>query len=142
MDDELRLLTSNLSFNDGASGVEIERLQEATGGKLPQDYFDFVREMNGAYGDVGGKRWLIMVPVEEVLDHNRALETDSFAPGLIVFADDGGLEAYAFDTLEAGTPIVNVPYIGMRREEIFEIGRTFREFLQWLATGGGFALDS
>ena len=132
MDKQLRELTRNMSYRPAASDSAIASLQQLLNFELPSQYVDFTRAANGADGQVGS-HYLVLLPVEEIGTHNDELNVSELAPGLVIFADNGSGEAYAFDTASKDYPIVNVPYVGMSREDARFVAPTLVEFLAALS---------
>jgi hypothetical protein len=132
MRDWLRELPLDLTFRTGATFQAIDSLRQALQIDLPDDYVEFMRMTNGAEGMVG-KQYLALLPIEEIASHNEALNVSTFAPGLVVFANNGADTAYAFDTQSSMPSIVDVPYVGMRRKEARHMAETFANFLMTLS---------
>ncbi|ESW94996.1 cell wall assembly protein [Mesorhizobium sp. LSJC268A00] len=89
---------------------------------LPKDYADFVREHNGGEGFIGDS-YIIFFKAEELVDFNREYEVEKYAPGILLFASNGGGEAYGFDTHDVEMPIVRIPFIFMERQSAETIAR-------------------
>lgn len=105
-----------------------------TVGEVPhRDYLEFMRRHNGCDGPVGKEGYVRIWPLEEVVTGTEEAGTPEFAPGLLLFAGDGGGEAYAFDRQDPRWPIVMVNLISMSREEMKPVASTFTEFVQKLA---------
>ena len=103
-------------------------------GKIPhQDYLLFMRRHNGADGPVGQRGYVTIWPLEEVIMATEKAGTNEFAPGLLLFAGDGGGTAYAFDRQDPRWPIVQVELVSMSREEMKPVAATFTEFIRKLA---------
>lgn len=113
--------------------ASIHEFQVASGLILPEDYAQFLQEVNGGEGFIGPQAYLILWPLEELQGLNEAYEVQEYAPGLFLFGSNGGGEAFAFDTRVAGNPIVTVPFVGMDRELARPMAPTFEEFLLVLA---------
>src|SRR5262245_60194529 len=93
------------------AGVTEEALRDAVaslGHSLPPDYVQFLREHDGGEGFVGDN-YLILWKAEELSTFNREYEVDQCAPGLLLFASNGGGEGYAFDTRSVNMSVVRVP---------------------------------
>ena len=104
-------------------------------GDVPHpDYLEFMRRHNGCDGPVGQNGYIRLWPLENVVLRTEQAKTDEFAPGLLLFAGDGGNEAYAFDRQDPRWPIVAVPLVGLSRKEMKFIAGTFAEFLRKLAS--------
>ncbi len=103
-------------------------------GPVPhQDYLSFMRQHNGCDGPVGKKGVISIWPLEEVISATEGYHADEFAPGLLLFAGDGGGTAYAFDRQDARWPIVEVELVSMSRKEMKFAASTFSEFIRKLA---------
>lgn len=103
-------------------------------GDVPhRDYLDFMRRHAGCDGPVGREGYLTLWPLEEVIAGTEEAGVPEFAPGLLLFAGDGGGDAYAFDRQVPGWPIVSVPLVGLSRKEMKLIAGTFSEFIRKLA---------
>ena len=95
----------------------------------------FILTSNGGEGWVGENSYLSLWKIDEIVSLNEAYEVSEFAPGLILFGSDGGLNAYAFDSRNESN-IVEVPFIGMDLMEVKNCGRNFVEFLKYLHKSG------
>ncbi len=69
-------------------------------------------------------------PIEKLLFYNKAYQVYKYAPGLLIFGSNGGLEAFAFDTTTEPVEIVSIPFVGLTPSEAIEYGESFQEFLQ------------
>lgn len=113
--------------------AEIERLRAATGVDLPRDYVEFLRRSNGGDGFIGANAYVILWQLSELAELNNAYQVDEYAPGLLIFGSNGRGDAYAFDTLASGMPIVSVPFVGMERSLVCTLAPTFIDFLTVLS---------
>jgi len=103
-------------------------------GDIPhKDYLAFMRRHNGGDGPVGHDGYVTIWPLEEVISGTEEAGTPEFAPGLLLFAGDGGNEAFAFDRHDPSWPIVSVPLVGLSRKEMKFVASTFSEFIKRLA---------
>ncbi len=125
-------MTSRLKLRPGAADDALREFQAQIPGPLPPDYLEFMRWSNGAEGFVGPS-YLVLLPVEDVLPRNKRLLVDEFAPGLVIFASDGGGTAYAFDALGANMPIVEVDFIPLERRGAMIRATSFVGFLEFLS---------
>ena len=66
---------------------------------------------------------------------NKSYQVEEYAFGLFLFGSNGGGEAFAFNTSQAGMPIVSVPFVGMELDLAEPMGATFGQFLTNLARG-------
>lgn len=99
---------------------------------LPNDYRAFLRKANGGEGFVG-ENYLILWAGEELAQFNKEYQVQDYAPGLTLFASDGGGEGFAFDTRSTPPPVVQVPFIGMELDYARPVAANFDQFLAKLA---------
>jgi hypothetical protein len=99
--------------------------------ELPDDYLQFLAQMNGGEGFVGNN-FLMAWPVEDLIQFNKDYVVDEAAPGLFLFGSSGGGEAFAFDTRPLSPPIVAVPFVVISLEDAKVIAPNFNAFLQHL----------
>ncbi|ESY25574.1 MULTISPECIES: SMI1/KNR4 family protein [unclassified Mesorhizobium] len=109
-------------FDPPAQAAVVDGLPASLGVTLPKDYADFVREHNGGEGFIGDS-YIIFFKAEELVDFNREYEVEKYAPGILLFASNGGGEAYGFDTHDVEMPIVRIPFIFMERQSAETIAR-------------------
>lgn len=112
-----------------ASHTCLTKLTEAFGGRLPRDYLDLLEHSNGLEGFIG-KNYLSFWPAENVIKFG----VYDALPFLIFIGSNGAGEGFAFDTRQAGMPIVNVPFIAMEEQLIRVLGRSIFDFVERLAT--------
>ncbi len=72
---------------------------------------------------------------DEIPSYNLEYETNSYAPGLILFGSNGGGEAFAFDSSQGALTIGIVPFVGLSRLEYRPIAQSFCEFLELMSSG-------
>jgi len=87
-------------LNGPAEMSAIADLSARVGVALPESYLEFLRAHNGGEGFIGDN-YIVFWEAEEVIDFNREYEVESYAPGIFLFASDGGGEGFGFDTLDA-----------------------------------------
>ncbi|ESY06709.1 SMI1/KNR4 family protein [Mesorhizobium sp. M1148] len=109
-------------FDPPAQAAVVDGLPASLGVTLPKDYANFLREHNGGEGFIGDS-YIIFFKAEELVDFNREYEVEKYAPGILLFASNGGGEAYGFDTHDVEMPIVRIPFIFMERQSAETIAR-------------------
>src|SRR5690242_10258239 len=109
--DKERLL-AKFNGNPSAGVAAIRQFETESRVRLPDDYAEFLHQMNDGEGFVGNA-YVILWRIEELLEMNKGYQVAEFAPGLFVFGSDGGGEAFAFDLRSDAKPIVSVPFIPM-----------------------------
>ncbi|TGQ69870.1 MAG: SMI1/KNR4 family protein [Mesorhizobium sp.] len=102
-------------FDPPAEAAVVDGLSSNLGVTLPEDYIKFLKEHNGGEGFIGDS-YIIFFKAEELVDFNREYEVEKYAPGILLFASNGGGEAYGFDTHDVEMPIVRIPFIFMERQ--------------------------
>lgn len=68
--------------------------------EFPANYIEFLKRHNGGEGFIGDN-YIIFWKAEELVDFNREYEVEIYAPGIFLFASDGG---YGFDTDDKKCP--------------------------------------
>lgn len=102
-------------LNGPAEIPAVDGLSTHLGVTLPESYIEFLKTHDGGEGFIG-ENYIIFWKAEELVDFNREYEVETYAPGIILFASNGGGEGYGFDTLDAAMPVVRIPFIGMDRQ--------------------------
>jgi hypothetical protein len=116
----------------GASSQFLDDLMLQLGRRLPSDYLTFMLVTNGAEGKVGSS-YVIIWPVEEVLQLNKSYGVSEFAPNLVLFGSDGGTKGYGFDT---GSPDFEIVGVDLILTDVTErMGSSLLEFFERLALG-------
>jgi hypothetical protein len=118
-------------FDPPAEAAVVDGLSASLGVTLPKDYTDFLREHNGGEGFIGDS-YIIFFKAEELVDFNREYEVEKYAPGILLFASNGGGEAYGFDTYDVDMPIVRIPFIFMERQSAETIARDLADLFATL----------
>jgi hypothetical protein len=125
-------LLQNFNMTEAVSAEALSLFEEEFGVSLPKTYQDFLKLSNGGEGFLGEDAYLILWPLEELIQLNSAYQVGELAPGLFLFGSNGGGEAYGFDTMLGGMPIVEVPFVGMDRAYANTIASDFLKFLESL----------
>lgn len=126
-------MLSSTTMRPPCSQHELVSFRKLVGMVPHDDYMGFMTQHNGCDGPVGVEGYLCLWPFHEVVSGTKEAGADEFAPGLLLFAGDGGNEAFAFDTHDPRWPIVMVPLVGLSRKDTRYIASTFTEFIQRLA---------
>lgn len=128
-DDPVARILPEFRPNGTSSYERVEKLEEQLAVELPDDYKALLLRANGGEGYVGQESYLILWPVEEIVEHNRGYKPDpQYAPDLTFIGTDGGNEVFA---IRAGDGrFVAAPLIGMSPDAVIDMGRTLEEFLR------------
>lgn len=137
MNDDLDKLLPDVVMRSPYPATEVDELiADFVGevGPIPHhDYLEFIRRHAGGDGPVGSNSYITIWPLEEVISGTEETGAPELAPGLLLFAGDGGDTAYAFDRQDPKWPIVSVPLVGLSRKELKFVAPTFSEFIKRLA---------
>jgi hypothetical protein len=128
---DIKRCLANFRGNPPAAAEALRQFEEETDFRLPDDYMNFLRLINGGEGVVGSGQYLILWPIEQLPAKNKAYEVSKYASSLLVFGSDGGGEAYAFDKA-TGNSIVAVPFIGMDLNSAKLLAPDFPSFIELL----------
>ena len=120
-------------FDDGdlepeADPEAISRLREYAGGKLPEDYLEFLSHHNGGDGEIG-ENYLVLYDADQTIENTEDYELAEHVPGLHMIAGIGGDSFIAYDLSDPKKPIVIVPFTPMERSEMVEIAKDFEGLL-------------
>jgi hypothetical protein len=129
---DIQLLLTSFNKSPGATDALIAETELRLKLKLPEDYLEFLRLMNGGEGFIGESSYAFLWGVDELATLNEAYSVRQYASGFLIFGSDGGGEAYGFDTRTTPWPVVQVPFVGMDWSAARLMGSTFDDFLQTL----------
>jgi hypothetical protein len=123
-------ILKEFDFDGQASAETIKDAEDHFGIQLPADYKSFMINRGGGEGFVGDAHYLVLWQVSKLIEHNRDLEVEKYAPGLLLFGSTGSGEGFAFDARPGENMIIRVvPFIGMDLEDAKPIADTFEKFL-------------
>jgi SMI1 / KNR4 family (SUKH-1) len=129
------LLSAPFNLRTPASVAEISELRRQFSVSMSSDYFQFLLIGNGGCGDVGSGDYAMFWGSDEIPSYNLEYETNTYAPGLILFGSNGGGEAFAFDSSQGTLTIGIVPFVGLSLVEYRPMAQSFVEFLELLSSG-------
>ena len=129
MKEKVSKLMTDVEFCESVSEEIVIVVEEKLNINFPKDYREFVLESNGVAGAIGDNAYLIIWPIEELVDLNEGYGVEKFTPGLVYFGSDGGGMAYAFDVRKEQMKIVEIPFESIHIEDANVIADTFEDFL-------------
>ena len=132
----LMLLRDFSCAEDSATDGVLDSIEEAANIVLPDDYRAFMDRANGGEGFIGNE-YLILWKAEELVKFNSEYEVAKYAPGLFLFASNGGGEGFAFDTRVMPYQIVQVPFIGMSLKHATHVADSYSELLERMHSSDG-----
>lgn len=133
MDENLKVLLDDFSFEGGASSDALNELAELS---LPDDYLSVFSELNGGEGFVG-EEYLILWKAEELIPFNKEYEADKYAPGIFLFGSNGGGEGFGFDARSKPYKVVEIPFIGMDLQHATPVADNFTHLLERMRDSDG-----
>lgn len=95
MDSNGAEITKDLKKPAGASKSSLDKIASTAKISLPNDYVKFMLSADGAEWPVGTSSYLAIWSAEEVITLNEAYSVDECAPGILLFASDGGTQGTA-----------------------------------------------
>ncbi len=119
-------------LNGPAEIPAVDGLSTHLGVALPESYIKFLKTHDGGEGFIGDS-YIIFWKAEELVEFNREYEVETYAPGIFLFASNGGGEGYGFDTLDAAMPVVRIPFIGMNRQYAISVASDLPDLFARLA---------
>ena len=132
MDGEFKKYITELGLNKPASLNTIEEVEKSLGIKFPSDYVDFMLFTNGCEGSIG-ESYIVMWPIEEIVQNNEDFEVEEYVPGLILFGSNGSGEAFGFDMRTEKPSYIMVPFL-LEAEAVISQGSTINAFFERLYT--------
>lgn len=124
-------LLAKFEANEGASLAKIREVEDELAITLSPDYVEFLQQANGGEGSVGAESYVVLWPVEELVERNQGYSVDAeYAPDLTFIGTDGGNEVFAIRRPDRH--YVQAPLIGMASNVVDDMGATFEEFLRAL----------
>jgi hypothetical protein len=133
MDNKFEKYIENAQLCQPSSLEVISEIENKLGVKFPSDYIEFVLFSNGYEGSIG-ESYIVIWPIEELIEANESYEVEEYTPGLILFGSDGGEEAFAFDMRTDNIKYVMVPYM-LEFEAVIDQGNSIIEFFERLYDG-------
>jgi hypothetical protein len=125
-------IVKRLEHGAPAAPQAVELFPKSCAMTVPDDYLQFLRFSNGAMGWLGEKQYLILWPVEKLLENNSSYAVVKCAPNLFLFGSNGGGEAYAFDA-SSSMSVVQVPFVPLDPAYAEYLAPTFSNFILSLA---------
>ncbi|WP_219267310.1 SMI1/KNR4 family protein [Pseudomonas sp. Xaverov 259] len=119
-------------LNGPAEIPAVDGLSTHLGVALPESYINFLKTHDGGEGFIGDS-YIIFWKAEELVEFNREYEVETYAPGIFLFASNGGGEGYGFETLDAAMPVVRIPFIGMNRQYAISVASDLPDLFARLA---------
>lgn len=116
-----------------ADPTEISKTESKAGFGFPAPYKEFLLETNGGEGPVGEAAFIMLWPVEDLIELNEGYQVAKYAPGLFLIGSDGGGEGLAFDLQSEEMRLVFVPFVGMDRSLIEPVAPKFETLFTELA---------
>ncbi|HLP19471.1 MAG TPA: SMI1/KNR4 family protein [Chitinophagales bacterium] len=93
----LRETVSPEGFPEGAPEELIQSVQKQLDFRLPEEYLDAMRANNGREGEVGEDSWIVLFPIEELIEinHDYRLLMEQI-PDYFLIGKDSADTGYAF----------------------------------------------
>lgn len=136
MNELLKKLLDDFTAGSYTSSDVLSDVEESCGISFPEDYRSFFLKMNGGEGFIG-EEYLILWKVDELEQFNKEYEVEKYAPGLFLFASNGGGEGFAFDTRSLPFKVVQVPFIGMDLQHATPVADSFLNLFERMYQSDG-----
>ena len=118
--------------NGAISDGQIRAVMSALDFQLPLDYMEFMKLYNGGEGEIGQKYWLVLFPLEDLIDFNKAnnLLMEQI-PDYFLIGKDAADTGFAFNK-KTGAVYSFGMMSDFETDTIVECGINFNDFLQKL----------
>jgi hypothetical protein len=116
----------------GASVELINDIQQKLDFELPKDYIEILKEFNGGEGEIGENSWLLLYPIEEIIEvnNNYHLLLDQI-PEYFLFGKDCADTGYAFHKMHKTFHSFGLMSY-FKNDPIDFCGNNFSEFVEHL----------
>lgn len=114
-------------FGEKPTEADLEKLLSQFPPDLPESYLEFLRDHNGASGDLPIQPLYFQLwQIDEIIENNLRYEIQKYLPNYFGIGGNGGGEFFAFDlkTLK----IFTIPFIPMNEEDALLVAECFEEF--------------
>ncbi len=122
-------MIKDMDINSGTTEKKISEAETSLGFSFPDEYKQFMLNVNGIEGAIGQNSYIVIWPIEEIVDLNNEYGVSDFTPGLVYFGSDGGNSAYAFD-IRKNNVIVEFPLDSIHIEDAKLIADSFNKFVE------------
>jgi SMI1 / KNR4 family (SUKH-1) len=123
-----------------ATEDEINALEKELGRNLPNSYREFLRSSNGAEGFVGNEGYIVLWPIEKLVEHRQGYEFDKHLPNLIPIGSNGGSEAFAIKYSGNSANFGFIQFADTNQDSFVELHENLIEALKIIGEGRAFAL--
>lgn len=116
-----------LEFGKKPSEAELEKILPQLPANLPKSYINFLRNHNGANGDLPIQPLYFQLwQIDELVQANQDAEIQKYLPSYFGIGGNGGGELIAVN-LE-NQKIFAIPFIGMEEQDAWLIAESFEDF--------------
>ena len=126
-------MIKDMDINSGTTGKKFCEVETLLGVSFPDEYKQFMLNVNGIEGAIGQNAYIVIWPIEEIVDLNNEYGVNDVTPGLIYFGSDGGNSAYAFD-IRKNNVVVEFPLDSIHIEDAKLIADSFNKFIEKIYT--------
>lgn len=131
MDENLIFYLSEMELNEPPNELLVGEFKNSADFELPSDYLDFMSKSNGGEGPVGKNSYLILVPMEEIMNDYKVYQTELFFPDYFVFGKDAADTAYVFE--KKTSHIYAIGFLAnLETDPPIFCGANFLEFFRYL----------
>ena len=110
---------------------QIRRFETEHKLQLPLYYISFLQEVNGLTGFIC-ESYVNLWALQELHSNNVGYEALEYAPNIVLIGSDGGGNAYGID-FDSDYAIVELPFVGMSRENAEIIADSIESLIEFLA---------
>jgi hypothetical protein len=138
MSNSISDILPDITLKEPASPQLLEAMNVKAGVQLPSAYLDILHLSNGLAGPIDKYTYIILWPIEEVIQNNEEYATREFLPNVFLIGSDGGEIAYGLDLRASSNTysyFIAVPFLDMDWSEVLILGNTFPDFVSKLKEG-------
>lgn len=121
------MMKGSLELGEKPFELDLEKLLPQLPLDLPNSYLEFIKNHNGANGDLPIQPfWCVLWQIDELIENNQDYEIQETLPNYFGIGGNGGGEFIAINL--QNKRIYAIPFIVMSEEDSLLITESFEEF--------------
>jgi hypothetical protein len=131
MNKDIEKKIEQLNKNEAPDNNDYSLLLKKIDFDIDKDFLEFIKNHNGAEGNIGSNRYILFWNTEQLISLNPYYEDDTKCEELFFFGTDGSNLGYAFD--KKNKKIVSIDFLDISQIQSDIIADTFLSFLNVLS---------
>ncbi|MBB6611541.1 SMI1/KNR4 family protein [Pontibacter sp. Tf4] len=123
-------ILSRLDLNSAPSKTDMELLIQKIDFKIDDDYIEFIKNHNGASGDLSESNYILLWEAKDVVQLNPYYEGVEESDKLLFIGSDGGNLGYAVD--KESSEFVEIDFLEIAHSKPTKVADSFEGLLKYL----------